>query len=349
MKKIIFLIILAVILTLVIWVLKITFISQSGTGENKIFIINEGEGVNQISRNLKQAGLIDNSFIFETYLWLIKSGSKIMAGEHVLSDKWSIKSLCRVLITGSYLENEDTIKIIEGWNLRDIANYLEKQGICTVDEFYFWAGRPAVNYNIEKKYERTTQNWSESYHLLENRPENYSLEGFLFPDTYRIYKNSKPQEIIQKMLSNFERKVNKEILADIKAQKKDLYDILILASIIEKEAKTYDDKRRVAGVYYNRMNIGMALQADPTVNYVTGNITDRPSYDEIKTDSLFNTYKYPGLPPTPICNPGLDSIRAAVYPERNGYYYFLNTPDGQLIFSKTLEEHKRNRLKYFND
>ena len=349
MKKFIILIILAILLTTCLWALKIIFISQSGSGENKIFIINEGEGVHQISRNLKQAGLIDNFFIFETYLWLIEGGSKIMAGEHVINDKWNIRTLAMVLMTGSYLENEETIKIIEGWNLRDIAAYLEKQGICTADEFYFWAGRPAVNYNIKKKYEQTTQNWAESYHLLENKPTNYGLEGFLFPDTYRIYKNAKPQEIIQKMLSNFERKVNKEILAEIKAQKKDLYDVIILASIIEKEAKTYEDKQRVAGVYYNRLNIGMALQADPTVNYVTGNITDRPTLDEISTDSLFNTYKYPGLPPTPICNPGLDSIRAAVYPERNGYYYFLNTPDGKLIFSRTLEEHKRNRLKYFND
>jgi UPF0755 protein len=120
-----------------------------------------------------------------------------------------------------------------------------------------------------------------------------------------------------------------------------------LASIIEKEAKTLEDKKRVAGVYYNRLDIGMALQADPTVNYITEKKTDRPSQEDIETDSLYNTYKYPGLPLGPICNPGLDSILAAIYPEKNGYFYFLNTPDGQMIFSKTLAEHKKNRAKYF--
>lgn len=348
MKKIISFIILAIIFTSCIWAFKIIFISQNGQGITKSFNIAEGEGVHQVSRSLKEAGLIDNSFVFETYIWLINGGSKILAGDHLLYDKWSIKNISRALISGSTLENETTIKIIEGWNLRDIADYLEKQKICSAEEFYNLVGWPTINYDVNNKYPRP-QDFSNGHPILADKPKNYGYEGFLFPDTYRIFKDAKPEAIIEKMINNFERKVNKEILDAISMSGRNLYDVITLASIVEKEAKTYEDKQRVAGVYYNRLRIGMGLQADPTVNYVTGEVTDRPTYEQIETNSPYNTYKHAGLPPGPICNPGLDSIRAVVNFEKNGYYYFLNTPDGQLIFSKTLEEHKRNRLKYFND
>jgi UPF0755 protein len=348
MKKVIFSIILIILFALAGWVFCIVFISQSGKGETKLLTIKEGEGVHQISKDLKKEGLIDNTFVFETYVWLIGGGTKILAGDHMIYDKWSIKNITRVLISGSSLENETTIKIIEGWNLRDIAAYLEKQGICTTEEFFNAAGRPTIDYNLDKTYARP-QDFSNGHPILADKPKNYGYEGFLFPDTYRIYKDAKPEAIVEKMINNFERKVNKEILDAITSSGRNLYDVITLASIVEKEAKTYEDKQRVAGVYYNRLKIGMALQADPTINYATGEITDRPTYDQIQIKSLYNTYKHAGLPPGPICNPGLDSIRAVVNPENNGYYYFLNTPDGKLIFSKTLEEHKRNRLKYFND
>ncbi len=348
MKKILILLILIILFAIAGWVFSIVFIAQSGTGETKLFTIQEGEGVHQISQNLRKEGLIDNSFIFETYIWLIKGQNKILAGDHLIYDKWSIKNLVRVLIVGTALEKETTIKIIEGWNLKDIANYLEKQGICRAEEFYNVAGRPTINYDLNKNYTRP-QDFSNGHPILADKPKNYSFEGFLFPDTYRIYKDAKPEAIVEKMINNFERKVNKEILDAISASGRNIYDVITLASIVEKEAKTYEDKQRVAGVYYNRLKIGMALQADPTINYATGEITDRPTYDQIQVTSLYNTYKHAGLPPGPICNPGLDSIRAVVNPEKNNYYYFLNTPDGKLIFSKTLEEHKRNRLKYFND
>jgi len=330
-------------------IFKITFVCRNGKGEVKNFIIKDGEGAHQISRNLKNQDLIANSFVFETYIWATKTGSKILAGEHKINDTWSIKRLVNALISGNALENEMVIKILEGWNLRDIADYFVKEGIIKEkEELYDLVGYPAVDYNQNPNLPKP-KDFSAEYEFLKEKPKNLSLEGYLFPDTYRVYKDAKLEDIIKKMLDNFDHKISSEIAGEIDNQGKNLYDILTLAAIIEKEAKTPEDKKRVAGVYYNRLNIGMALQADPTVNYITDKVTDRPSYEDIETDSLFNTYKYPGLPPGPICNPGLDSIMAAIYPGKNDYMYFLNTPDGQLIFSKTLAEHKRNREKYFND
>jgi len=349
MKKLIILAIIIFLAISLIFIFKITFICRSGKGEYKTFTINQGEGVNQISSNLKKAGLIGNSFLFETYIWLIKGESKILAGEHKINDTWSIRRLVNALISGNSLENEMVIKILEGWNLRDIADYFVKTEIIKEkDELFELVGYPGVDYTVNATLPKP-KDFSADYEFLIEKPKNLSLEGYLFPDTYRIYKDAKLEDVIKKMLDNFDHKITSDMVGEIENQGKKLSDILTLASIIEKEAKTLEDKKRVAGVYYNRLDIGMALQADPTVNYITEKKTDRPSQEDIETDSLFNTYKYPGLPPGPICNPGLDSIMAAIYPEQNDYMYFLNTPDGKLIFSKTLAEHKKNREMYFND
>ncbi|OGY41973.1 MAG: hypothetical protein A2Y67_01090 [Candidatus Buchananbacteria bacterium RBG_13_39_9] len=343
MKKYSLLVIVIVIVMVIIagWVFKIVFISQSNGNLTKNFVVKAGSGVNQISHDLKKAGLIDSSSVFETYLWLKKSEGKILAGEHTLSPAWSIRKLVNALTSGSALENEAVIKIIEGWDLYDLADYFEKNNIVSKDDFYKLVGQPGQHDN------KNLLNWAKDYKFLEEKPAGVSLEGYLFPDTYRVYKNAKIEDVIKKTLDNFGQKIDAKVMSDINAQNKSLYDILTLASIIEKEAKTAADKKTVAGVYYNRLEIGMALQADPTVNYVTGKTTDRPSLDDLKVDSLYNTYQYPGLPPGPICNPGLDSILAAVYPEKNDYFYFINTPDGKLIFAKDLDEHRRNREKYF--
>lgn len=341
MKKLISFIILAILLTSCIWAFKIVFVSQSGQGITKPFSITEGEGVHQVSRDLKEAGLIDNSFVFETYVWFINGGSKILAGDHLLYDKWSIKRIARALISGSSLENETTIKIIEGWNLRDIADYLKKQKICTAEEFYNLVGWPTINYDVNNKYPRP-QDFSNGHPILADKPKNYGFEGFLFPDTYRIYKDAKIEAIVEKMINNFERKINKEILDAVHSSGRNLYDVITLASIIEKEEKNLEDKKIVAGIYYNRLRIGMALQADPTVNYITGKQSGGPSSEELEIKNPYNTYRYKGLPPGPICNPGLDSIMAAIYPTKSNYLYFYNAPDGKLFPAKTLEEHNRN-------
>jgi peptidoglycan lytic transglycosylase G len=348
MKKSLSLIIVILLVILAGWVFKIMFISQSGTGDIKTFIIEPGQGVNQISKNLNNEDLLDSSLVFETLLWLKKSESKIQAGEHKLQDIMSINSLINSLISGVSVANEREIKFLEGWNLRDVGFYLENEGIVQAEELWELVGFPGVDHDIAEGMSRP-KDYTADYEFLKEKPKNISYEGFLFPDTYRVFKDATVEDIVIKMLNNFDKKITSKMLGDIQNQDKKLYEILILASIIEKEGDTPENKKKVAGVYNNRLELGMALQADPTVNYITGKVTDRPSLDDIDTDNLYNTYKYPGLPPGPICNPGIDSIMAAIYPDSNGYYFFINTPDGEMIFSRDFEEHKRNRIKYFKN
>ncbi len=348
MKKLLIILVILILVIIAGWMFKLVYISQSGIGDIKIFTIESGEGVNAISRNLKNEGLLDNSLIFETLLWLKNNESKIQAGEYHLQDTQSINDLIKTLITGEAVINEIEIKILEGWNLRDVGFYLENQGIAQAEELWELVGFPGVDHELATDLSLPID-YAADYEFLKEKPKNLSYEGYLFPDTYRIFKNTTVKDIVIKMLNNFDKKITSKMLGDIKNQDKTLYEILTLASIIEKEGDTPENKKKVAGVYHNRLEIGMALQADPTVNYITGKTTDRPTYEDIETDNHYNTYMYPGLPPGPITNPGLDSIKAAIYPDRNNYFYFINTPDGEMVFAKTFDQHKANRVKYFKD
>ena len=148
------------------------------------------------------------------------------------------------------------------------------------------------------------------------------------------------------MLDNFGDKVTDELRQKISAQGLTLFQGVTLASIIEKEVRTDQDKKIVADLFLRRMAAGIPLQSDATVNYVTGKSALQPTIDDTKTESLYNTYLHQGLPPGPICNPSLASLAAVASPQPNEYFYYLNTPEGETIFSKTFEEHKLNKAKY---
>lgn len=158
-----------------------------------------------------------------------------------------------------------------------------------------------------------------------------SDEGYLFPDTYRFDDKATAQSIRQEMLDNFKLKTN-----DLAVTR----DVLILASIVEREAKLDEDRAKIAGVYLNRLEIDMKLDADPTIQYGKGNWEPITASDYKNFQSPYNTYLNKGLPPGPICNPGLKSIQAVISPEKNGFYYFFHTTDGSAIFSETFEKHK---------
>lgn len=165
---------------------------------------------------------------------------------------------------------------------------------------------------------------------------NAGLEGYLFPDTYRFYDDAKAEDIIKKMSDNFTNQVGRTID----------HQIVILASIIQKEARDYTEMRRIAGIFYNRLYKNLPLQSDATINYITGKNLRQPSIDDTKTQSSYNTYLNLGLPPGPICNPGLKAIRAAQNPETTSYFYFLHPKNGPTVFSQTSKEHLLNKKEY---
>jgi UPF0755 protein len=190
----------------------------------------------------------------------------------------------------------------------------------------------------------TQKDYSSEFDFLQDKPENESIEGYLFPDTYQIAKGESCEEMLNTMLSNFDKKLTLNLRTEIKNQRKSIFDVVIMASLIEKEVRTFDDKKIVSGILWKRMAVGMPLQLDATINYITGKSDPSATIKDTKIDSPYNTYKYKGLPKGPISNPGINSIIAAIYPSQTDYWYYL--ADGRTIFSKTLEEHNAAAKMY---
>jgi UPF0755 protein len=315
-------------------------------GEDVKFLVAKGEIVQTIGNNLKKAGLINSEFYFETYVKRNDLGSKFQAGEYILNPRLTIKEIAKVLTKGDILNNERTIKIIEGWNTREISQYFEREGMFQSEELLELVGFPQIDYRYNKEMP-APKDYSADFGFLKDKPSYYGLEGYLFPDTYRIFKDAPLNGIVLKMLDNFDKKLTPEIRADIKKQGKTIYEIITMASIIEKEVKSEADMKIVSGIFWDRIKNKQALESCATLAYVLG--TNKPQYtmEDTKIDSPYNTYENRGLPPGPISNPGLKAIRAAVYPTYTDYNYFLSRPDtGETVFSKTYQEHLANKVKY---
>ncbi len=305
------------------------------SGKEQVFLVSKGETAKQIAGNLKKENLIRSAFYFKYNIW--RKNFNIMAGEYLISPKLTTQEIIKVLTTGEAISQEKSIRIIEGWNIKDIGAYLEKNNAVSSKSFTVLAGAPL-------------NGWKFAFikpEFLNEAPAQANLEGYLFPDTYRIFKDTAVEGIIGKMLANFDKKLTPDIRAEIKRQKKTIYEIVIMASIIEKEVRSRDDMKIVSGIFWDRIKNGQALNSCATLAYILGVNKPQYSLEDTKVASPYNTYKYRGLPPGPIANPGFNAIKAAVYPEYTGYNYFLSDPaTGQTIYSKTLDEHNRNKAKY---
>ncbi|MBT4277308.1 endolytic transglycosylase MltG [Candidatus Falkowbacteria bacterium] len=332
-KKIILKTLIAIILISIISVFYFLNAISKPCGEgSKSLLIKPGLGVNEISIKLNEAGVVCDKLSFETYLWLFKNEGKIKAGEYFFSKPINIKELTKVLIKGQKSGEEVEIKLIEGWNAVEMAEYLEKENIAE-KKFFLEA--------VED-----VKSFKEDFQFLSSIPSDKNLEGFLFPDTYRIYNNSEVEDIIRKMLKNFDKKLTQELRDEIQKQEKDLYEILTMASVIQKEVRSTKDMKVVSGIFWDRIKYGQPLESCATIGYILGESKIRYSFEDTKIDSPYNTYTNKGLPPGPIANPGLQAIEAAVYPEFTDYVYFLSKPNGETVFSITYEEHLSNSNKY---
>ena len=240
---------------------------------------------------------------------------------------------------------KETITIPEGWNLRDIGWYFENQGMFQAEELFELMGFPLIDYSKEKTLP-FPKSFDLDYSFLKDKLKHLSFEGYLFLDTYEINRGEDLESIVRKMLDNFDKKLTQELRAEISSQKKTIFEIITMASLLEREVRTLEDKKLVSGVLWKRLENGVPLQVDATIIYITGGKTTKVSKEETKIDSPYNTYKHRGLPLGPISNPGLESILASVYPESSDYWYYLSTKEGKTIFSRTLEEHNIAKVKY---
>jgi UPF0755 protein len=333
--------VLLLLLAAAIIFIRIKIDSPFAQGSNQVFVINPGEPSKIISASLYAQGLISSPWVFDIYASLSGKAVKIEAGQYVLSPSMTMKEILDQLVNGKVKADINVVQIKEGWTLTDIENYLQQNNIAQKADF------------------EAAQAGLANQGLFGESLKDKNLEGYIFPDTYFIKKGSSSNEVITKALANLEQKLSPQMRADILAQHKTIYEILTMASIVEKEVGRHTthlsdmdltelayERKVVAGIFYRRIQIGMPLQSDATISYITKEKNPSATFADLKIDSPYNTYKYQGLPPGPISNPSLSSIEAAIYPNLTDYLYFLIKPYGTAVFAKTLQEQNQNKAEF---
>lgn len=240
-----------------------------------------------------------------------------------------------------------SVTLIEGWNSQQIADKLATSQLgFSADDFLQLAGYPKKNYQ-SLTINKWPQDFSDNYDFLRDKPKYVGLEGYLFADTYRFRPSSSPEEVVIKLLDNFGRQLNTKMRQDIENQGKTIYQVVTMASLLEKEVRSEKDMKIVSDIFWRRIKNGQRLESCATLAYILGKNKPQYSYEETRIDSPYNTYINAGLPPGPIGSPSLKAIRAAIYPTNNNYNFFLTRPDnGETVFSRDFEEHKANKAKY---
>lgn len=280
----------------------------------KTIELEKGLNTREIANILKNNKLILEPYSFIFWSRVFNFDSKLKSGIYDLKPVNNMNELLLELSKGGR-PKEIRVTIPEGFTASDIADRLYSNSIVKDKEAFLKYIKPH--------------------------------EGYLFPDTYNFYEDMPYDLILKKFLDRFNEVVPSDYAELAKKRGLTMNEAIILASIVEKEAKFDDDRPLVASVFLNRLAIGMPLQADSTILYALGTHKEWLSKEDYQIDSPYNTYKYTGLPPTPICNPGIKSIMAVVEAPKTDYYYFMTTPEGRAIFSKTLSEHEANLRKYY--
>lgn len=276
----------------------------------KIITIEKGTGLKEVAQNLEKEGIIRSSFVFSILMKYSGNESNIKAGKYLFEKRFSVFGLMRKLIKGDYNTSLLRITIPEGSAIKDINRIFKERGF---DDFEI---------------------------------KDRQLEGYLFPDTYFFPITATAEEAAKKMKENFDSKITPDLNEAIKKGNRKFEDILKMASLIEKEAAKAEDRKIISGILWKRLEAKIPLQVDATLFYVTGKNTFELTTDDLKINSPYNTYRYLGLPLTPICNPGLDAIKAAVFPEKSPYWYYLSDRAGNVYYSKTHDEHIQKKQKY---
>ncbi|MFA6190026.1 MAG: endolytic transglycosylase MltG [Candidatus Staskawiczbacteria bacterium] len=319
--------VITILVLIVIFIILQIYLPINPTShENIVFTVEKGWSDDQIASKLEELKIIRSSLFFQFYAIVSLKHSSLQAGEYNISPKMSTYTIVNKMAKGDVIK--DKVVILEGWNIKDIAEYLELKEICKKE--YFTS--------------LTKIDYSAQFNFLKDAPKKAGIEGYIFPDTYQIAKGESCEDIIDITLKNFDKKLTPELRVEIIKQKKTIFDIIIMASMIEKEVRTTEDKKIVSGILWKRLSVGMPLQLDATVNYITGKNDPGAKIKDTKIDSPYNTYKYAGLPKGPISSPGINSIMAAIYPKKTSYWYYMT--DGVTIFSETFAQHKAAIANY---
>jgi UPF0755 protein len=300
------------------------------TGAEQPFIVEPGESVNLVASHLEVVGLVRDAESFRAYLIYSGLDTSIQAGEYKLSAAMSAIEIAHELQDAT--PEDVTFVVLPGWRSEEIAASLSTSGLpITFDEFLSAARTVPAGFDFLSGA--------------------YSVEGFLYPDSYILPRETSANVLVNELVRNFALRLSPDLTNGFEKHGLTVYQAVTLASIVQREAVQEEESSLIASVYLNRLGIGMKLDADPTVQYAVGyDFAERTwwtnplSLDDLQFDSIFNTYVYAGLPPTPISNPGLTALNAVAFPTETTYYYFQAKCDGSGFhnFSETFDEHLAN-------
>lgn len=309
--------------------------SQAFQPENSskiVVTIPMGSGVSQIADILEENKIIESSNVFKLVSKITRNDGNYKAGSYALSPSMDVQNIIKVLQSGISVGNLVTIP--EGYTIGEVADLLQGKGLINKDVFL-----------------QEVENGSFPQKFVADLPAGSNrLEGFLYPETYDIPIDADEHEIINILLNHFDKLYEEDFYTKANEMGYSLHEIITIASMIEREAGSDSDRPLVASVIYNRLAITMPLQLDATVQYALGSQKDRLMESDTRVESEYNTYLHNGLPPGPICSPGIESIKAALYPEETDYLYYVVDPTGNKThkFAETYEEFLVYKREYID-
>lgn len=288
------------------------------------FAIPSNAGLLAIGEGLQRSGVVRSGWAFALYAATHPGGRALRPGRHLVSGDMSLAEVLAALRRVEPRARGIRVTFPEGFTLRQIAERLDAEGVVSGEEFLKAAHNHAVLSQL-----------AADFPLPGDTPE-----GYLYPDTYLFPPHCTAEQVLQEMVLNFGARFARPYQKELASGPHSLHEIVTIASLIEREARVPADRARIAGVIENRLHRKMRLEIDATVLYALGHHKDRVTYRDLKVESPYNTYRHRGLPPGPIANPGIDSLRAALNPEPNSYLFYVARPDGAHLFSRTIAEHE---------
>jgi UPF0755 protein len=327
-------------------------LQRPASGERRVveFTVAPGTPARRIAENLAAAGLVADARLFEAYVRSTGIAERLEAGNFTLRTDMTPVEIAQALQNA--LADSITVSVPEGWRLEQTADTLDKAGKISGTDYRELASNPTWKPD-------SAEGTGNPFAFLSLRPEGATLEGYLFPDTYQLdAENASAAELLRRQLETFARRALPAYTEAFTQSRTrlSLHEVLTLASIVEREAAVADERPMIARVYLNRLESGMKLDADPTVQYAMGYQQDSGQWWKTPVSleeyagvvSPYNTYLNAGLPPGPIASPGLESIEAVLAPAEHDFIYFVALPDGsgRHAFSRTLEEHIENVRRY---
>ena len=310
------------------WLYSIVQKPYKGYPDAETFVeIAPGTSPQGMGRALAAGGVVQSPLAFRLAVWMEGAGRRLQAGEYRFDAPMTPRDVVEKIVRGDVFLRPVTFR--EGLTIRQMAAIFEERGFGAAAEFVKAASNPEA--------------------IKELDPEARDLEGYLFPDTYTLPRRTTAGELVARMVARFEKAFTPEIRQGAATRGLSARELVTLASLVEKETASADERPLVAAVYTNRLKVGMGMQCDPTVIYAlerAGRYTGNLTRADLQFDSPYNTYRYAGLPPGPIAAPGQASLEAAARPADVTYIYFVSRNDGTHAFATTLDEHNRNVLEY---